>query len=174
MPGKRWISEEQRRKITADYLGLGNYRAAARLNRVAPNTVKHIVMENAANPSGEKDNPPDPIRAGILPADEAGIETAASRDAGLPTSGGRETERCGREGEEGFAEEEAEEDEIRRLKRLLLRRMGDPEAVLELNAYQAARVYAMLSDKAAGKEEETCVRVSFGSVNGEDLGRLAR
>ncbi|SMC80577.1 hypothetical protein [Papillibacter cinnamivorans] len=181
MPGKRWITEENRRKIAADYLRSGNYRAAARENHVAPNTVKNIIKELGAEFAGKKEDALNSLRAELFPAEEN--ETAPSGDACCSSCIGREPKGTGTEGEEGCAKEAAEEDEIRSLLRLLLRRMGDPEAVMELNAYQAARVYAMLSDKVAGKtsqkaekekEEEACIRVSFGSVPGEDLSLLAR
>lgn len=42
-----WRTDKQKKKIIADYVQLGNYSAAARLNGVSRNTVKKIVMGNA-------------------------------------------------------------------------------------------------------------------------------
>ncbi len=40
-------TDEQKKKIVADYAMLGSYNAAAKANDVAPNTVKNIVQGNA-------------------------------------------------------------------------------------------------------------------------------
>lgn len=39
------LTDKQKKKIVADYLETGNYRAAARRNHVADGTVKRIVLE---------------------------------------------------------------------------------------------------------------------------------
>lgn len=39
------LTDKQKKKIVADYLELGSYRAAGRKNKVADGTVKRIVME---------------------------------------------------------------------------------------------------------------------------------
>lgn len=173
MPGKRWISEEKRRKIAEDYVRLQSYRAVAAKNQVAPNTVKNILREGTS-PSGEAAFPEN-TRTGDTCRETEQIEGSLSSGARESVSG-KETGSAARERERETAPEEelVEEEEIRRLLRLLLRRMGDPQAVLELNAYQAARVYAMLCTRITGEEDRKTVRVSFGAVNGEDLSLLAR
>ncbi len=40
------LTDKQRKKIIADYIELGNYRATARKNRVATDTVKRIVLKD--------------------------------------------------------------------------------------------------------------------------------
>lgn len=37
------LTDKQKKKIIADYVQLGSYRAAARLNKVSDGTVKRIV-----------------------------------------------------------------------------------------------------------------------------------
>lgn len=39
------LTDKQKKKIVADYLETGNYRATARKNRIADGTVKRIVLE---------------------------------------------------------------------------------------------------------------------------------
>lgn len=41
------LTDRQKKKIIADYIQLGSYNAAAKVNGVAPNTVKKLVQENA-------------------------------------------------------------------------------------------------------------------------------
>lgn len=40
------LTDKQRKKIIADYIELGNYRATARKNKVATDTVKRIVLKD--------------------------------------------------------------------------------------------------------------------------------
>ena len=40
------LTDKQKKQIIADYIDLGNYRASARKNGVAPNTVKSLVMQD--------------------------------------------------------------------------------------------------------------------------------
>ena len=169
MPGKRWIPEEKRRKIAEDYHRLNSYRAAAVLNEVAPNTVKNIMKEAGCSLSeiaGAENRQP---RASKVRQED---NTVVPAQEPAPKVGAKEEYRD--ESRQAFEEVTDEREEIRRLLRLLLRRMGDPEAVLELNAYQAARVYAMLCDRMGGQEGQKTVRISFGSVTGEDLSLLAK
>lgn len=42
------LTDKQKKKIIADYIELGSYNAAAKINNVSRNTVKNIVNENAA------------------------------------------------------------------------------------------------------------------------------
>ena len=39
------LTDKQKKKIVADYLELGSYNAAAKLNRVSNHTVKRVVLE---------------------------------------------------------------------------------------------------------------------------------
>ena len=39
------LTDKQKKKIVADYLETGSYRATARKNRIADGTVKRIVLE---------------------------------------------------------------------------------------------------------------------------------
>lgn len=41
------LTDRQKNRIIADYVEFGSYNAAAKVNGVAPNTVKKIVQENA-------------------------------------------------------------------------------------------------------------------------------
>lgn len=41
------LTDRQKKKIIADYIQLGSYNAAAKVNGVAPNTVKKLVQGNA-------------------------------------------------------------------------------------------------------------------------------
>lgn len=41
------ITDKQKKKIIADYVQLGSYNAAAKINGVSPNTVKNLVTGNA-------------------------------------------------------------------------------------------------------------------------------
>lgn len=41
------LTDRQKKKIIADYIQLGSYNAAAKLNGAAPNTVKKLVQGNA-------------------------------------------------------------------------------------------------------------------------------
>ena len=40
------LTDRQKKKIVADYLELGSYRAAGRKNKVSDGTVKRVVMES--------------------------------------------------------------------------------------------------------------------------------
>ena len=41
------LTDRQKKKIVADYIQLGSYNAAAKVNGVSPNTVKKLVQGNA-------------------------------------------------------------------------------------------------------------------------------
>ena len=41
------LTDKQKKKIVADYVECGSYEAAAKINGVAPNTVKKFVLKNA-------------------------------------------------------------------------------------------------------------------------------
>ena len=42
-----WLTDRQKKKIIADYVQLGSYNAAAKINGISPNTVKNLVKGNA-------------------------------------------------------------------------------------------------------------------------------
>ena len=44
MRGRKKLTDKERKKIIADYLNNNNYRETARINNVAVNTVKNIVL----------------------------------------------------------------------------------------------------------------------------------
>ena len=41
------LTDKQKKKIIADYVQLGSYNAAAKINGISPNTVKNLVKGNA-------------------------------------------------------------------------------------------------------------------------------
>jgi len=144
MPGISWIAQEKKRQMVADYACLKNYTAVARKNAVAPNTVKKYVL--LAKKDGRS---PD--------ADSGSGEAACIENGGggenSRITGGSVLEKTGRKTEDG-AEECGAGEKINRVLDMLLGRMSDPEAVMELSAYQAAKVYAMLCDRVGGSADQ--------------------